>query len=185
MKTRTLGIVAVVLFALGAFATGATAAKPRLWLIDVGSHVRATTGEAARIQLTMEFCRGSQSASVISNGKPVDHIAGAGSLASVCETGAKEVGAIKSIAIAAAPENLMTMTVTGVVHLGIEPWCTYTLPHKITGAEFFFSEMFAAVTATLDKAASFGSCAPAREMSIGITVEQLSEQFPYAGEVVG
>jgi hypothetical protein len=45
--------------------------------------------------------------------------------------------------------------------------------------------MFTTVTSTLDKAASFGSCAPTREMTIGVLAEQLSEQFPYAAEVVG
>jgi hypothetical protein len=115
----------------------------------------------------------------------VDHIAGAGSLTSECEAGTREAGAIKTIAIVPATENLMTMTVTGVVHLGVEPWCTDTLPHKITGGDFFFTEMFTTVTLALDKAASFGSCAPTREMTIGVLAEQLSEQFPYAAEVVG
>lgn len=185
MKTRRLGTVAVVLLALGAFATSAAAAKPKLWLVDAATHVRAATGEAARVQLATTSCVASETASVLTNGKASDHIGGGGSLTSACETGDKLAGAIKSIAVLPASEERMTMTVTGVVHLGTEPWCTYTLPHKISSEEFFFSEMLATVTETLDKAASFGSCAPTRTESIRVAVEQASEEFPYEGEIVG
>jgi hypothetical protein len=172
----------VLLFALGVFVTGAAAAKPKLWLIQGFANTRAAPGEAARIQLFSEGCVGQQTASVASNGKPVDRIAGSGALTPECKPGFKQAGSIKSVAVAPSPEGV-AMTASGLVHVGLEPWCTYTLPRKFSLPEFVLTEATGVVSGTLDKAASFGACAPTREVHIRLIVEQLAEEFPYAGEV--
>jgi hypothetical protein len=186
MKSRSLGGLIVVLLALGAFATATAtaAAKPKLWLTNAGTHSHATVGEAARFQLSSENCVAREAASLASNGKPVDRIAGSGALAPECY-GGKMVGTIKSVAVAPATEGQMTMTVSDIVHVSVEPWCTYTFPHSIAFPEFIFTEMVSTITATLDKGASFGSCAPTREIGVHLIVEQVSEAFPYTGEAVG
>jgi hypothetical protein len=184
MRSRALGGMVVLLFALGAFVTGAAAAKPKLWL-EGASNTRAAPGEAARIQLVSEHCVGQQTASVASNGKPVDHIAGSGALTPGCDAGFKQTGSIKSVAVAPAPEGEVVMTVSGLVHVGVEPWCTYTVPRKFSLPPYVFTEGSTVVSGTLDKAASFGACAPTREMYIRVIVEQVSDQFPYWGEVTG
>jgi hypothetical protein len=187
MKTGTLVVVAVALLALSAFATGAAAAKPRVWLEYAGSGAHAPTGDAARIKLNLDSCTASQSASLLSNGKAVDHIGATGGLAASCGTGEKLAGAIKSVAVAVASveEDRFSMTVTGVIHLGVEPWCTYTLPSKFASEGAIFTETGGTVTATLDKGASFAACAPTREVGFNLVVEQVSESFPYLVQVVG
>jgi hypothetical protein len=185
MKTGTLVIVAVALLALSAFATGAAAAKPKLWLEYAGSGAHAPTGDAARINFNLDSCSASESASLLSNGKASDHIGGTGGLAASCPTGEKLAGTIKSIAAAPLEESRFTLTVTGVIHLGVEPWCTYTVPSKLVSEGAFFTETAGTARATLDKAASFAGCAPTREASFSLTVEQVSEGFPYYAQVVG
>jgi hypothetical protein len=173
----------VLLFALGAFVTGAAAAKPKLWLIHGPANTHAAPGEAARIRVSAEGCVGEQAASVASNGRPVDRIAGSGALAAQCNPGFKQAGSIKSVAVAPSPEGV-AMTVTGLVHVGIEPWCTYTLPHNFTLPEAFSTDAHGVVSGTLQKAASFGACAPTLEVHIFVVVEQLAEEIPYRGEVI-
>jgi hypothetical protein len=185
MKTWTLATVAVALLALGAVATGAAAAKPKLWLEYASTGVHAPAGDAARIRFDLESCSASQSASLLSNGKAADHIGATGGLAASCGTGEKLAGAIKSIALAPIEGLRMTFTVTGVIHLGVEPWCTYTLPSKFAAEGAVFTEGSGTVTATLDKAASFAGCAPTRETSFSLVVEQISESFPYRVEIAG
>jgi hypothetical protein len=186
MKTGTLVVVTIVLLALSAFATGAAAAaKPKLWLEYADSHAHAPTGDAARIKLDLNKCEATESASLLSNGKAVDQISGTGALAASCATGEKLAGAIKSIAVAPFGAVQIRMTGTGVIHLGFEPWCTYTLPSKFASEGALFTETAATLTATLDKAASFGGCAPTKEASFGLVVEQVSESFPYFVEVAG
>jgi hypothetical protein len=185
MRTRTFAAMAVALLAPGAVATGAAAAKPKLWLGDGRTHVHAAQGEAARIGLEVEPCGASQTASILSNGKPVDQLGGAGGLTASCESGTKMAGTIKSVAVAPAGEDRVKMTATGIVHLGVEPWCTYTLPHKFSTEASVFAEAFGTATATLDKAASFAGCAPTREITFGLELEQVSEESPYAWETVG
>jgi hypothetical protein len=185
MRTRMLSMVAVAMLALGAFASGAAAAKPKLWLESASSHAHAPTGDAARINFNLDSCSTSESASLLSNGKAVDHIGGTGALAASCGTGEKLAGAIKSIAVAPLGGAQISATVTGVIHLGVEPWCTYTLPSKFITEGVVFTETGGTVTAPLDKAASFGGCAPTREASFSLQVEQVSESFPYFVEAVG
>jgi hypothetical protein len=185
MRTRTLGIV-VVLLALSAFATSAAASKPKLWLSDAASHVHATAGEAAHLRIGVaDHCGGAQAASVSTNGKPTDHIAPAGALTTACDEGYKLAGTIKSVTLAPGSEGVAAvMTVSGLMHLGVEPWCTYTLPRKVAiGMSVLTEAGSRVVTATLDKSASFASCAPTREMFMSMTLEQVSEEFPYEVEL--
>jgi hypothetical protein len=179
-----LGIV-VVLLALSAFATSAAAAKPRLWLSDAASHVHATAGEAAHLRVGVDHCGAAQAASVSTNGKPTDHIAPAGALTTACEEGYKLAGTIKSVTLAPGSEGVTAvMTVSDLMHLGVEPWCTYTLPRKVAiGISVLTESGSREITATLDKSASFASCAPTREMFMSMTLEQVSEEFPYEVEL--
>jgi hypothetical protein len=183
MRTRTLGIV-VVLFALSAFATSAAASKPKLWLSDVTSRVHATSGEAAHLRIGVDHCGAAQAASVSTNGKPTDHIAPVGALTTACEERYKLAGTIKSVTLAPGGEGVAAvMTVSDLMHLGVEPWCTYTLPRKVAFGISVLTETGSFVTATLDKSASFASCAPTREMFMSVTLEQVSEEFPYEVEL--
>jgi hypothetical protein len=130
---------------------------------------------------------GEQSASLSTNDKPVDRITGSGVLTPMpaC-TGGKIAGAIKSVDFTPGPEILQTiMTVHDTVHLGLEPWCRYTLPRKITFAPTISTRDVATLTAALDKSASFGSCAPTLETTVFLGVEQVSQRQPYVGEVAG
>jgi hypothetical protein len=170
----------VLLFALGAFVTGAAAAKPKLWLVHGPANTHAAPGEAARIQVFAEGCVGQQPASVATNGKPVDQIAGSGALTTTCNPGSKQAGRIKSVAVTNAIEGV-AMTVSGIVHVGVEPWCTYKLPRKFSLPGFYFTEASTAVSGSLEKAASFGACAPTREVHIRVVVERLADEFPYWG----
>jgi hypothetical protein len=179
-----LGIV-VALLALSVFATSAAASKPKLWLSNAASHVHATAGEAAHLRIGVDHCGGAQGASVSTNGKPVDHVAAAGALTTACEGGYKLAGAIKSVTLAPGSEGVTVMTVSDLMHVGVEPWCTYTLPRKVAFGMAIFTETGSFVTATLDKPASFASCAPTREMFMSVTLEQVSEEFPYEVELTG
>jgi hypothetical protein len=170
----------VLLFALGVFVTGAAAAKPKLWLVHGPANTHAVPGEAARIRVLAEGCVGQQTASVASNGKPVDHIAGSGALTTECNPGYKQAGSIKSVAVAPSPEGV-AMTVSGLVRVGVEPWCTYKLPRKFSLPEFGSTDASGVVLGTLEKAASFGACAPTHEVHIRVTVEQLADEIPYWG----
>jgi hypothetical protein len=185
MKTGTLGIVVVgVVLALGPFATGAAASKPKLWLNDAFTHTHATVGEAASMRLNVAGCAGHEAASVSTNGRPIDHIAGSGAVtAIICNEGYKLAGTIKSVALAPGISGTAVMTVSDRLHVGVEPWCTYTLPGKIAFPEFIFTEAGTTVTATLDKSASFGSCASTRAVLIDLVVEQVSEGLFYEGVV--
>src|ERR1700716_1886014 len=136
MKTGTLGIVVVgVVLGLGAFATSAGASTPKLWLIDPVTRIHATVGEAASMQITVAGCAGHQAASVSTNGRPIDHITGLAGLPPPCGAGYKLVGTIKSVAVAPGSGGLAMMTVSDVLHVGVEPWCTYTLPGTIAFPE--------------------------------------------------
>lgn len=186
MRSRMLGGLAA-LFALGALAMGASAAtvKPKLWLLEATSHARAATGTPAHINVLIEECSGMQPGALYTNGKPVDLITSASSLVGECPGGEKLAGAIKSVAVAPAEEGQMAMTLNSVLHLQLAPWCTYALPHKIVFGATMFTQSVAEPTAPLDKAASFGSCAPTRTLHVRLEVEDELESFPFAGEVVG
>jgi hypothetical protein len=184
MRTRTLGIVVVLLALSASFATSAAASKPKLWLSNVVSRAHAMAGEAAHLRFGVDHCGAAQAASVSTNGKPADHIAPAGTLTTSCEEGYKLAGTIKSVTLAPGSEGVAAvMTVSDLMHLGVEPWCTYTLPRKVAFGISVLTETGSFVTATLDKPASFASCAPTREMFMSVTLEEVSEEFPYAVEL--
>jgi hypothetical protein len=191
MRTRMLGSLVAALLALGALAIGATGAsavttaKPKLWLTNAGDHARVPTGTPVQISVTTETCAGSQAGSVSSNGKPVDLLKPSGSMTVQCYESQKLAGTIKSVAVAPAEEQNMTMTLNSVLHLQVEPWCTYALPHKIVFGSTFFTESAAEATAVLDKAASFApSCTPTRTLYVRMIVENGPENFPFEGEVI-
>jgi hypothetical protein len=180
MKTGTLGIMVVgAVLALGPFATGAAASTPKVWLIDGFTNTHATVGEAANIRLAVSSCGSHEAASVSTNGRAIDHIAGSGTVTATCAEGDKLAGKITSVTVAPSPSGTGIMTVTDRLHEGVAPWCTYTLPAKIAFSEFIFTESATTVTATLDTAASFGSCASTRAEVVQLALEQLSEGSPY------
>jgi hypothetical protein len=93
-------------------------------------------------------------------------------------------GSIKTVTVAPVGEE-MTMTLNSTLYVEYAPWCTYSLPHKITFEASTTTEADVEPTAPLDKAASFGSCAPIRRVPIRLRVEDDRESFPFAGEAVG
>jgi hypothetical protein len=192
MGSRTLASLAAVLLALAALAigatgaTGVTAAKPKLWLVNAGDHAHVPTGTPVQISLSTESCEASQAGSVYSNGKSVDLLTASGSTTAECYESQKLAGTIKSVAVAPAEEQNMTMTLNSVLHLQVEPWCTYALPHKIAFGPALLTDSVSEATAVLDKAASFAqSCAPARRLNVRMIVENGAENFPFEGEVIG
>jgi hypothetical protein len=187
MRLRSLGSITAVLLAMGVLATGAAGAvKPKLWIIGPGGGSRAAVGEVTRLEILAGGCAGKETASIASNGKPVDHVAGTGALSPQCEAGFKLDGTIKSVALTpGSGEGEFTMTVTGLVHLGVEPWCTYTLPHKFSLPAVLYTQAEATLTAALDKAASFGTCPPTRAIETSFVVVDIAENFAYQTELVG
>ncbi|HEV7584483.1 MAG TPA: hypothetical protein VGO14_01760 [Solirubrobacteraceae bacterium] len=180
MKTGTLGIIVVgAVLALGPFAAGAAASTPKVWLIDAFTNTHATVGEAANIRLGVSSCGSHEAASVSTNGRAIDQIAGSGTVTTICSEGNKLAGTITSVAVTPGTSGAGIMTVTDRLHVGVEPWCTYTLPSKIAFSEYIFTESVTTVTSTLDTAASFGSCAPTRSVVVQMVLEQVSEGSPY------
>lgn len=186
MRSRTFAgfIVVCCLLAVPAAAQGA--AKPKLWLLNTLESRRATPGEPARIAVTVDSCAAREDVTVTKTGAPVDHVAGSGALATAgCENGGKLAGTVKQLAFAPAAEGEVTATVGDLVHLQVEPWCVYTLPHKFSASVGILLAWPAQVTATLDKPASFGACAPTHETTVTVSLNDVETEFPYEWEVTG
>jgi hypothetical protein len=186
MRSRMLGSLVIALVVLGVLATGASAAKPRLWLEESNSGAHEATGAPVRISVAIDECRAEQPGVLASNGKPVDQVTATSSPTITCDSSEKLAGSIKSVAFAAAGSE-MAMTLNSVLHIQFEPWCTYALPHKIAFGSTVFSESLAEPepTATLDKPASFASCAPTRTLHVLFEVEDDLDDAPFAAEFLG
>jgi hypothetical protein len=185
MRSRMLGALVVALVVLGVLASAAAAAKPKLWLEESNSGAHEATGAPVRISATIDECKAEQPGVLAGNGKPVDQVTATSSPTITCDSSEKLAGSIKSVAFAATGGE-MAMTLKSVLHIQFEPWCTYALPRKIAFGSTVFSEALAEPepTATLDKAASFASCAPTRRLHIHLEVEDDLDDAPFAAEVV-
>ena len=192
MRSRMVGAVVAAL-AVGALvgaasAAAATVSKPKLWLRNpIGSH-RATAGEEMSVELKVEQCTLDQSAKLLANGMPVDHIVGSAAPTIACPAGYKLAGNSKEVNAAAAGTPTFpaaAMTFIGALHVMVEPWCVYALPSRLSLPLEPETASVATFTAPLDKAASFGSCAATRAVEVRLVVRVPLYLAPYEAEVVG
>jgi hypothetical protein len=186
MRSRMLGALVIALVVLGVLASGAAGAKPRLWLDESNSGAHEATGAPVRISVIIDECKAEEPGVLASNGRPVDQATATSSPTITCDSSEKLAGSIKSVAFAATGSE-MAMTLSSILHIQFEPWCTYALPHKIAFGSTDYSEVLAEPepTATLDKPASFASCAPTRTLHMYLEVEDDLDDAPLAAEVVG
>jgi hypothetical protein len=184
MRSRLIAGCAVAALALGAQASSATA-KPVLWLKQFTME-HAEPGTAANVSIGIGGpCASDQSASLASNGEATDGFTLAAT-SPVVECGAGKLAAtVTSLVAKPSGDQEMTLTAKGAIHVLIDPWCVYTLPKTITlpgrGATFGESSL----TGTLDKAATFGSCASSRAFGVTVTVRETFSALPFNAEVTG
>lgn len=187
MRSRVIAGLALVVCGLGAQASSAGAKKPVLWLRTAGFE-RAAPGTEATAQLFIGggSCLGVvQEATLTSNGKAGDKIAGGAVKPNEFKcAGEKLAGAITSITARPSGEADMIMTVKGSFHVLVEPWCVYALPKTFSLPASPESAAEATLTAPLDKAASFGTCASSRAIPVGIEVKDAGDNEPFFAEVL-
>jgi hypothetical protein len=186
MRTRTLGGLFVVLVVLGAFATGAAATKPTLWLKRVTSE-RAAPGTAVSVIVGVENnCFLVQGGSLASNGKASDKLSFAPPSEQGLECGSEKLaGSVKGVAMTPSGVNQAVITIKGKLHELVAPWCQYALPKTIMlqPEELTYAE--ATVSATLEAHASHGPCTPTRTVYVTVEVEDTENGYPFIAETVG
>lgn len=187
MRTRTLGGLFVVLVVLGAFATGAAATKPTLWLNRITSE-RAAPGTAVSVIVGVENnCFLAQGASLASNGKASDKLSFAppSEQGLECGGGEKLAGSVKGVAMTPSGVDQAVITLKSKLHEAVAPWCVYALPTTIAlqPEELTFAE--ATVSATLEAHVSHGACAPTHSVYVTVMVEDTENGYPFIAETVG
>src|SRR4051794_2636542 len=187
MRTRTLGGLFVVLVVLGAFATGAAATKPRLWLKRITGE-RAAPGTAALFVVGIEQnCFLSQGgASLASNGKASDKLSFAPPSEQVEECGSEKLaGSVKGVAMTPSGVDEAVITLKSKLHELVAPWCACALPKTITllPEKLTFAE--ATVSAPLEAHVSHGPCTPTRAVYVAGQIEDTENAYPFIAETVG
>ncbi|HEX3910453.1 MAG TPA: hypothetical protein VHW67_07115 [Solirubrobacteraceae bacterium] len=179
-----MGIATVVLLALGGLATGASAAKPVLWLKQFTME-RAAPGTPAYAAIDLgDGCSSSQGATLAGNGRPSDEVTVTPTTAiEECE-GGKLASSISSVVLKAVGSEEVTITAKSVVHVLADPWCVYALPKTISLTASAVTAAEGTVTGALDKPASFGSCPSSRTMNVTVRVDEAFSAAPFFTENV-
>jgi hypothetical protein len=183
MKTRMIGAL-VVAVAMAVLATGASAAKPKLWLTELMGFGRVGPGTGATVRFSLEgTCPFSQKATLASNGKPSDKLSPTpGEHLEEC-VGGKIAGGISGVAMAAAPGGLEAMTVKSKLEVFVAPWCIYGLPKTIALAPSNTTSAETTVTSALEAPASHGSCPASVTDHLEVSVIDPANGVPFYVEV--
>jgi hypothetical protein len=185
MKSRVIVGCALVALVLGAQAAAASA-TPVVWLNNFLFERAAPGTPSSAIVNIGGGCQSFQEGTLVSNGLTADELTFAAPATAVneCE-GGKLAATVSGAVVKAASGEGVTMTTKGVVHVLVRPWCVYALPKAISFTKLARTEGSGTVTGTLDKAATFGSCAATRTFPLTIAVEEAYTGSPFFTEVVG
>jgi hypothetical protein len=185
MRSRVIAGCALVALALGAQVSGASAAKPVLWLKQF-TFERAAPGTPAQASIDLgEGCSSTQAATLASNGQPSDEVTVAPTSPIVECAGGKLASSISSVVLKAVGSGEVTMTAKNIIHVLVDPWCVYALPKTISLPASAVTVAEGTVTGALDKPASFGSCPSSRATHVAVRVDETFSSAPFLTEVVG